>query len=289
MGGFQQPLPRLEFKYRISENTASAVREFVGGFLEVDRYAVGQVGTSYKVSSCYLDSSDLRTFWHTVKGERDRYKLRVRTYDDRADSPVFLEIKRRVGDHIVKSRASVRRSSVSELLAGRMPDFSDMMSEDHRQLLAAERFVQLMIQIGATPTAFVRYQREAWGARGNSTDRLTMDREVSVWPTSSLILTPDLTLEPTCPFGETVILEMKFSGVKPIWFREIEMVLGLERTSAAKYCEGILKRGVEGFRASVEMPPFGVQPQRLNGGERARRFSPLFGGDDRPLGRGTGG
>lgn len=273
------PRPRLELKYRISEATASAVREFIRGFLEADRYAADQVDASYTVTSCYLDSSELHTFWHTVKDSDDRYKLRIRTYGSEAESPVFLEIKRRVEGMIVKSRACVRRASVPEILAGRMPEFADMATAKEQDLLAAERFVQLMVRIQATPTALVRYEREAWGSPDQTTDRLTMDRQVCWWPTSVPDLRPPEQVEPTLPFGETVILEMKFSDGKPHWFRDLERVLGLRRTAAAKYCEGFLKRGIEGVSPEGVRPPFFMEPGA--GAERARsgRFGALFRGD----------
>ena len=274
------PRPRLEFKYRISESTALAVRDFIRDFLEVDRYASNQGGISYLVKSCYLDSRDLHTFWHTVKDSKDRYKLRIRTYGDDVDAPVFLEIKRRVNGMIVKSRARVRRDRISELLEGRMPDVADVVQSDAQDLLVAERFVQLMGRIRATPTALVVYDREAWGTRDQTTYRLTIDRHVCVWPTTSPALSPIPDTEPTRPFGETVILELKFSDIKPPWFRDLELVLGLQRTSAAKYCEGILKRGIEGFSADAVHAPFQLQSIGRGALGEDTRFASLFEGKD---------
>lgn len=270
-----QPTPRLEFKYRITEAVAVSVRRFIEGFLELDSYAKSSLSDSYAVNSCYLDSSDLHTFWHTVKDSRNRYKLRVRAYADDPHSPVFLEIKSRVDQHVIKSRAKVHRSSVGELLKGRMPGPQDLALNDPSQLYAAEKFIQLSAQIRAIPTAFVRYQREAWTSPDSSEDRLTMDREVEVWPTSGLRLTAEPHRRPTRPFGDTVILEMKFSGRKPFWFNDMERVLRLERTSAAKYCEGILKRGVEGFTSEWGFPPFAMAAEASPA--RRARFSTVLG------------
>lgn len=270
-----QPTPRLEFKYRITEAAAVSVRRFVEGFLELDSYSKKATSASYAVNSCYLDSSDLHTFWNTVKDSRNRYKLRVRAYDDSPDSPVFLEIKRRIDQHILKSRAKVWRSSVGELLTGRRPEPQDMALKSHSELLSAENFIHLATQIRAVPTAFVRYQREAWTSPDSPDDRLTMDREVEVWPTAELRLRPDPRLQPTRPFGDTVILEMKFNGRKPFWFNDMERVLRLERTSAAKYCEGILKRGIEGFTSEWGLPPFAMTAEASPA--RKARFSTLFG------------
>jgi hypothetical protein len=275
-----QLTPRLEFKYRITEATALSVRRFIEGFLELDSYAQKSRDGSYAVNSCYLDSSDLHTFWHTVQDSRNRYKLRIRAYADEAHSPVFLEIKRRINQYIVKSRAMVHRASLGALLSGRMPSAQDIAISGDSHLLSAEKFIQLAAQIRAVPTAFVRYQREAWTSPDCAEDRLTMDREVQVWPTSELRLTADPGSRPTRPFGETVILEMKFNGRKPFWFSNMERVLRLERTSAAKYCEGILQRGVEGFTSEWGGPPFPM-PAEASRARRAR-FSGLFGSGQVP-------
>lgn len=243
----KMPRPRLELKHRVNEATARAVRDYVGAFLELDRYVTDRVSLSYPVDSVYLDSDALTTFWSTVHAQKCRYKLRARTYSDAPDAPVFLEIKRRINGYIVKDRAPVLREAVAELLSGRMPTADDMASADPADLLAAEKFVQLMHEIEATPRARVRYQREAWVDPMTPGLRLTFDRDVEVTPafTTSLERTP---LEnPARPFGDVVILEMKFSGAAPHWFRDLRQIGGLQRTSAAKYCDGVLTRGIDHF------------------------------------------
>ena len=42
-----------------------------------------------------MDSDDLRLYYQTVGGEKDRFKLRVRTYSDRPNAPTFFEVRRR--------------------------------------------------------------------------------------------------------------------------------------------------------------------------------------------------
>jgi hypothetical protein len=275
---FQRLARRLEFKYRIDERVAAEVRSFVRGFLELDRYGVDGAETGYSVNSCYLDSKDLHTFWHTVNGSRDRFKLRVRTYGDGLGDTAFLEVKRRVDGFIEKSRALVHRGGVEGLLGGRLPAEADVVKPVREQMEAAEYFVRAVEQIHAVPTAFVRYRREAWcGEEGD--DRLTMDREVCVWPVSGLCWGGMTSIDPARPFGETVILEMKFSNGKPRWFSDIERVLGLERTSAAKYCDGILTRGIERFSPEGGMSPLACGERELRSVDekRAKRFSTVSG------------
>ena len=84
---------RFEFKYLIDEPTAADIRRFVLHHIEPDKHTVGREGIGYPVHSLYLDSTDFFTCRATLHGEKNRFKLRVRFYDDNPDSPVFLEIK----------------------------------------------------------------------------------------------------------------------------------------------------------------------------------------------------
>src|ERR1017187_9594576 len=50
------------------------------------------------VHSLYLDSDRLTTYWATVHCEMERFKLRLRYYDEDPNTPLFFELKRRVND-----------------------------------------------------------------------------------------------------------------------------------------------------------------------------------------------
>src|SRR5262245_8249415 len=91
-------LQRWELKYVIHEDLAQAVREFVSSYLEVDEYGAGRPNLSYTIHNLYLDSSDLDIYWGTINGDKNRYKLRLRFYEDNPHAPIFFEIKRRMND-----------------------------------------------------------------------------------------------------------------------------------------------------------------------------------------------
>src|SRR5690349_2025198 len=93
---------RFELKYIISERTAEQVRQYVGPFLELDENARGKPNLSYPVHSLYVDSEEMRTYWDTINSTKNRFKLRIRFYDDDPEMPVFLEIKRRINSCIQK-------------------------------------------------------------------------------------------------------------------------------------------------------------------------------------------
>ena len=95
MGTDKMQTSRFEQKYIITDEVALQVREFVRSYLELDENGVGKPNFSYPVHSLYLDNDELKTYWDTINGNKNRYKLRLRFYNNQPDSPVFFEIKRR--------------------------------------------------------------------------------------------------------------------------------------------------------------------------------------------------
>jgi hypothetical protein len=239
-------MQRLEYKYIIAESQAVRVREFVRGQLELDEFGANQPNGAYAIHSLYLDSDDLKTYWDTVNANRNRFKLRLRYYDDDPGSPVFFEIKRRLADAILKQRGGVRRAAVPALLAGQLPEPEHLLSTQPKQFVALQRFSQIMLGLRAGPKAHVTYFREAWISTQDNSVRVTMDRDVRVAPEfASKLLTE---MGPSVqPFGKQVILELKFTGRFPNWFRALVEAFNLRRGAAAKYAEGIVALGEDRF------------------------------------------
>src|SRR5947199_9996571 len=144
---------RFELKYKIKEGVALAVRDFVSSYLEIDEYGATLPNFSYPVHSLYLDSDDLAIYQTTVNGDKNRFKLRLRFYDNRKEAPIFFEIKRRMNNIILKQRGGVRRDAVDWLLAGQLPVRAHLVSRDTRQLFALQSFCRLMHDIHAKPKA----------------------------------------------------------------------------------------------------------------------------------------
>ncbi len=127
---------RFELKYLIQEEIAPSIRDFVSCYLELDDFAVGRPNFSYPVHSVYLDSDDLKTHYATVNGTKNRFKLRLRYYDDKPATPVFFEVKARVDNCILKQRCGVKREAVRSLVCGQLPSPDQLFSKDPRHLVA---------------------------------------------------------------------------------------------------------------------------------------------------------
>lgn len=233
---------RFELKYRIDEPTAVALRRFVRPFLVPDDFGANRDIPWYPVHSLYLDTDAFALCHATLNGDRNRFKLRARYYDDAPTSPVYLEIKRRVDRCIHKQRALVRRDCVPLLLDGAWPTIRHLARADARQLAALRTFCELMRRLRATPRAHIAYEREAWISPGHNAVRITFDRAVQCEPMTAPRLETSFRA-PASVFPGCVILEIKFTDRYPTWVAEMIRAFGLQQRSAAKYVDGLAACG----------------------------------------------
>ncbi len=251
---------RFERKYRIGEAQAQLVREFVRSYLVLDENGVGKPNYSYPVHSIYLDSDDLKTYWMTVNSNKNRFKLRLRFYDDQPGSPVFMEIKRRVDNCILKQRAGLNKTVVAEVLAGQLPSPEQLLSPDSSKALTAiQNFVRLAQGLQARPKVHVAYLREAWIDPQSDAIRVTFDREVRGEPRATAQFSCEMT-QPVVPFGNMVILELKFTNRFPNWLRDLVERFDLMTGSAAKYCESVELIGPENLGPGLYRGPLPAEP-----------------------------
>jgi hypothetical protein len=233
-------LQRFELKYLVSEEKALAIRDYLGSqidHVDVDEFGAELPDFSYPVHSLYLDSPRMRLYQETINGTKNRYKLRLRYYEDRPDAPVFFEIKRRINNIILKQRGGVKREYVDHILSGHAPEPSHLLSKDPKHYAAVQRFAQLTSEIQAVPRVHIFYMREAYLGRSDNSVRVTLDREVhaELEPTARLATRA---VNPVKLFDE-VILELKFTNRFPNWFSELVRLFGVMQCGAAKYVEGV--------------------------------------------------
>jgi hypothetical protein len=237
---------RFELKYLVDPDLTLEMRDFVKCYLELDDYGVGQQDFAYPVHSVYMDSDGLHTFHDTLNGTKNRFKIRLRYYDDRPDTPVFFEVKGRVDNCILKQRCGVRREAVSLVMAGQLPDQSQLISKDPRHLAAIQRFNHLVLKLNAKPKAHNAYMREAWVSPNDNSVRVTFDRNVRIEPYFRTDV-PIAFENPVPIFSESVILELKFTNRFPDWFEILISRFNLTWSAAAKYAGGVLIMGEHCF------------------------------------------
>ena len=242
---------RYEHKYIIREDVALAVRDFVSSYLKIDSFGATQPNLSYPVHSLYLDSPDLRLYQTTINGDKNRYKLRIRFYEDRPKAPVFFEIKRRTDNTISKQRGGVKREALDQVVSGHLPLPEHMASDVPGHRAAIEQFIHHMKELNASPKAHVAYYREAWISSDDNSVRVTMDRETRIEVEPTYRMATEIKF-PNYVFGNNIVLELKFTNRYPDWFRELVRIFGLAQCGAAKYVDGVTLIGESKVRMSLD-------------------------------------
>ncbi|MCC5821764.1 MAG: polyphosphate polymerase domain-containing protein [Phycisphaerales bacterium] len=224
---------RFERKYVISEEKAAAIRALIHPHVEPDDYLTPEWPQGYPVYSLYLDSPQLALYNATAQGMKNRFKLRIRYYDDRPASPIFPEIKRRI-DHVIrKQRVGIRRDCLGEVLRGVVPSSSELLS-GVQGLGSLQDFCRLSRSLNAVPTLIVGYDREAYIDQITGTCRVTFDRNLRLRQFQEAEgLTTDLF--PARYQDHGVILEMKYVDRLPPWMQRIILQFSLQRQSVPKY------------------------------------------------------
>lgn len=225
---------RSEHKYLISEVTALALRGFVSAYLTPDDHMPADDCDGYHVHSLYLDSPAFDLYRETTEGVKNRYKLRMRFYDESPTAPVFLEIKSRTTESIRKMRAIVSKPAAEAMLKGNRLSPADLLNPSDKSTLALEEFNRRVARLAASGSAFVSYQREAYVALDSDGVRITFDRHIVGLPYDCLygMQMPD---SAASVFPGQVVLEIKYTGQLPCWSRDLIRDFGLQRTSFPKY------------------------------------------------------
>ncbi len=235
---------RYEMKYVVDEIKAAGIVRYIRPFLQPDRYSKLQRGGMYPIVSLYLDAPDLQLCRESLTGVKNRFKLRIRSYTDEPEYPRFLEIKRRVNQVILKSRARVADRDVPVLLQGRSLPPQGYTTDEG----ALNQFQLYVASIHAGPTVLIRYLRQAFEGTSEDRVRVTFDRELCF----------KVTGEPRVELGGSgwrhhalttghTILEIKFTGRYPAWLCRLARDFELEVTPVSKYATSITQACRLGF------------------------------------------
>ena len=229
MDGDPALLARYECKYLVPDSAVPELRRCIRPFLQPDRFAAESAGT-YPLCSLYLDSPDLRLLDMGNQGWSERFKLRVRSYSDLPEEPVYLEIKRRSDGIVHKRRLRIERQAALAFLRARAGD--GLGSPGNAAALS--EFGSLALAYRARPVLRIRYLREAHESRAGDPLRITFDTRIEqAWSRAG-----DIALDGgawrAVPLGGTV-LEIKFTNLYPAWVRALIRRFELERRSLSKY------------------------------------------------------
>jgi hypothetical protein len=221
---------RYELKYRIPESLAQQVKGYISAFLGPDPYTRCYPDGQYSICSMYLDSSRFDLYRETELDKCNRFKLRIRGYDDEPTSPIFFEIKRKLNGIIYKSRARAGKNQITEILKGHF--LPSQATEADRATL--KQFVHYSQCLIARPIALIRYKREAYEGQTDTKVRITFDRQLSYLSTNKPVFRMNGEGWKRIPI-DFVVLEIKFTECFPAWLVDLTRIFNLNRQSMSKY------------------------------------------------------
>jgi len=228
LAGFDYGPSRYEYKYIVNPSLLPSIRRFINSFARLDPFASRNSEGRYPICSLYLDTSDFR-FYHQVKaGEKNRFKLRVRSYSDDSHNPVFLEVKRKNNSVIRKQRLPVPLEQAAMILNG------SVGNHDLAEFRKSVFFVNQITLTSAQPVVRIRYLREAYESRWEEPVRLTIDTDVQYSPTSEPELSHSKGIWKRTPV-QGAIIEIKFTERFPGWFSDLIRTFSLVQQPVPKY------------------------------------------------------
>lgn len=235
---------RYELKYRIRETKARALAQYIQSYIPPDAYARKRPGHEYPVSSLYFDSDNLHLCNETLNGKKNRFKLRIRCYDDKPESMCFFEIKRRINNVILKDRARIPKAQIENALAGSRIS-SPLYKKDEKALSQFRFYTRTLC---ARPVVMVRYQRQAYEGASSNRVRVTFDRQLDFKAVDTPFVSTDGRGWSGVPM-DFVILEIKFTDRYPFWLTDMVKIFDLKQTAMSKYVSTVKQSCNMGFCA----------------------------------------
>ncbi len=236
-------IARFEIKYLVDYRLLKPLRDFLHLFCVSDPYCIGDP-PCYQVTSLYFDSAFGDLYMAKEHKTADRFKLRARAYGPSETSPMFLEIKRRHLDIIVKSRAAFKPGwgDLKEIILG--DKYDPMMKESHKDDYL--EFVRTLKAIDAKPTMRISYQRESFIGENDDYARATFDTNLKYMPTHDWEIVPatgkwqhldsSTSTNHPCP---AFVFELKCTEFMPTWMLEVIDRFSLNRCDFCKYANGM--------------------------------------------------
>lgn len=236
---------RHERKYLVPYNVLKDLRDRFSGFVRPDVFSEEDMygRCQYTVRSIYFDSPGLGNYHEKLSGVMDRCKLRVRGYNEHSNNEmVFLEVKKKKGNRILKHRTMVRYNFLEEILF--FGDLSEHLvshngqTEDHA-IDQASRFLFHYKMKNQRPVCLVCYDREAYHGKLNPGIRITFDKNIrsKINPDLSELFQEDAMSQ---LFKNHFILEVKyFEDMMPDWIKSIIYEFSLRSEALSKYVMGI--------------------------------------------------
>ena len=215
-------MKRYELKYLLSPEQREHLLAGIAGRMQADQFGLTSI------ASLYYDTPDYRLIRTSVEKPMFKEKIRLRSYGlATADSPVFLELKRKAYGIVYKRRVKTTIPLVKQFF-DREGDVC-AGGQINRELTAFRDTYDTLV-----PACLIIYDRTAYFEPGGDL-RLTIDNDPR-YRTDGLTLTESMEGVSLLPPGWSV-LEIKVQDAVPLWLARLLSAGGIYKASFSKYGE----------------------------------------------------
>ncbi len=217
----QTVFKRYELKYLLTQQQKQRVLTAMAVHMEPDQY-----GRTI-IRNIYFDTDNYRLIRRSIDKPAYKEKLRIRSYKRAsADSPVFVELKKKYDSIVYKRRISLPEKEAMEWVLRK--------NHCHKNSQISKEVDYFLQFYGSLrPVVFLSYEREAYFAKDGSDFRVTFDECI-------LCRQEDISLEstvygtPILPEGK-VLMEIKCDRGIPLWMTRVLSRERIYKTSFSKY------------------------------------------------------
>jgi len=234
---------RFEKKYIIDFQTYEKIKKDLKPYFTTDKY--GDKNGLYIVSSLYYDSSDFKFYREKIDGEKQRSKLRLRTYKDfnnqslMPKDKVFLEIKKRDNLNVSKKKVLMNEQEAKKFIERPILNKELFDKCDKSEKYALTEAVYLKTLYDIRPTVIVTYTRQAFVNKFGPKVRITFDKNIKYREHNLNV--HDISCRNYSADPRLIIMEIKYNEILPIWISELIRRHSLFLSTFGKYCVSVGK------------------------------------------------
>jgi SPX domain protein involved in polyphosphate accumulation len=233
---------RFEFKYLLDSELRKQIESELSHFVSFDPFVANTPNNQYFVRSLYFDDANFTAFYDKTDGLLNRKKFRLRTYcrSPGDNAPVFLEIKGRYNNLVVKHRTPL--DCKSELVTESGEALNSKIISAAASGPVLEHFEYETFKKRIRPNVLIDYQRRPYISKYDAEFRLTFDDQLRA--TATNFLWPDSGRKSRDVVSGYSVMEVKFRYHMPSWFHRIIQSYDLNRVSISKIVAGVKVLGL---------------------------------------------
>lgn len=216
---------RHELKYFINNYQYDEIKPILSSLLKRDSNMKNN--KAYTIRSLYFEDMYNSAYNEKQSGLGVRKKYRIRIYNY-SDENIKLECKHKNDSYIFKEHMQINKDEYDKITKN---DIRFLL--ERKEQLAHEFYVDMRTRL-LKPKVIVDYERESFVDKAGDV-RITFDRNIRAVKSNFNIFNKDLPHYNVLN-NETMIVEIKFTGILPEKIRKLFKVKNYVQTSASKYC-----------------------------------------------------